>query len=87
MPHAENILALLDAQRCIMCGGQAVRGSKVCLPCAERMPASEEDDVSDVIYGTIGPHVPSVNQEPAAVAVADDPQAELASSEDDKKEG
>ncbi|MBU6430370.1 MAG: hypothetical protein KGR26_15245, partial [Cyanobacteria bacterium REEB65] len=38
MTHAQNILAILDAQRCSVCGHQAVRGSTICLDCAEREP-------------------------------------------------
>ena len=38
MAHAQNILALLDAQRCTVCGQKAVRGSTVCLDCAGREP-------------------------------------------------
>ncbi len=34
MPHAEEILALLDSQRCVECGKPAVRGATMCLPCA-----------------------------------------------------
>ena len=33
MAHAENILRLLDAQRCTRCGKAAVRGATVCLGC------------------------------------------------------
>ncbi|MBM3270198.1 MAG: hypothetical protein FJZ01_21395 [Candidatus Sericytochromatia bacterium] len=37
MPHAEEILALLDAQRCSECGAPAVRGTTMCLACAARV--------------------------------------------------
>ena len=41
--HAANILAHLDAQRCIVCGGPAVRGAKICLACA----AGEDQSAGD----------------------------------------
>lgn len=34
--HAADVLALLDAQRCEVCGGPAVRGARACLACAAR---------------------------------------------------
>lgn len=37
--HAEAILELLDQVRCIRCGGQAVRGARICLACARSLPA------------------------------------------------
>ena len=49
MGHAENILGILDAQRCRICGKQAARGATVCLVCV-----TEEDILADVVPQTAG---------------------------------
>lgn len=52
MPHADNILAHLDAQGCVVCGGRAVRGARICIACAELQ--AKEDNMPGII-GSIGP--------------------------------
>lgn len=58
MGHAESILSMLDAQRCRICGKQAVRGATVCLGCV-----LDEDILAEVLppAAQLNPGKPQLN--------------------------
>ncbi len=48
MGHAENILRMLEAKRCTLCGMPAVRGATICLGCVR-----DEDLLDDALPGPL----------------------------------